>query len=142
MTSEISSISAGGAGSAFTRPPAPAPSASTNTGPANSPAPIRRPDVSLPEKPVIALPKRPELQFNAAESKKNLQEAVAFLNDQVASHKNGLGFSLNDHIDVPVVTVRNTVTGEVVRQIPNEVVIRVAENIDVVKKGLLHNSKV
>jgi len=43
---------------------------------------------------------------------------------------------------VPVVTVRNTVTGEVVRQIPNEVVIRVAENIDVVKKGLLHNSKV
>jgi len=71
-----------------------------------------------------------------------LQEAVSMLNQQVASHKNGLGFSINDSIDVPVVTVKNTVTGEVVRQIPNEVVIRVAQNIDTVQKGLLHNSKV
>jgi uncharacterized FlaG/YvyC family protein len=85
---------------------------------------------------------RSELQFNAAESRKNLQEAVSMLNEQVASHKNGLGFSISDHIDVPVVTVKNTVTGEVVRQIPNEVVIRVARNIDTVQKGLLHNSKV
>ena len=140
MASEISSITAGGAGAAMSRPPAP--SASTNVSAAHSPAPVKRPDVSLPDKPAIALPKRPELQFNAAESKKNLQEAVAFLNQQVTSQKSGLGFSLNDHVDVPVVTVRNTVTGEVIRQIPNEVVIRVAENIDVVKKGLLHNSKV
>ena len=140
MASEISSITAGGAGAAMSRPPAP--SASTNASAAHSPAPVKRPDVSLPDKPAIALPKRPELQFNAAENKKNLQEAVAFLNQQVTSHKSGLGFSLNDHVDVPVVTVRNTVTGEVIRQIPNEVVIRVAENIDVVKKGLLHNSKV
>jgi len=81
-------------------------------------------------------------KFNAAENRKNLQEAVSMLNQQVASHKNGLGFSINDSIDVPVVTVKNTVTGEVVRQIPNEVVIRVAQNIDIVQKGLLHNSKV
>ena len=140
MVSEISNITAGGAGAAMSRPPAP--SASTNASAAHSPAPIKRPDVSLPDKPAIALPKRPELQYNAAENKKNLQEAVAFLNQQVISQKSGLGFSLNDHVDVPVVTVRNTVTGEVIRQIPNEVVIRVAENIDVVKKGLLHNSKV
>ena len=139
MASDLSNITAGGAGAAINRPPAP--SASTNAASARSPAPIKRPDVSLPEKPAIALPKRPELQFNAAESKQNLREAVAFLNQQVTSHKNGLGFSLNEHVDVPVVTVRNTVTGEVVRQIPNEVVIRVAANIDTVKKGLLHNSK-
>jgi flagellar protein FlaG len=140
MVSEISNITAGGAGAAMSRPPAP--SVSTNASAAHSPAPVKRPDVSLPDKPAIALPKRPELQFNAAENKKNLQEAVAFLNQQVTSQKSGLGFSLNDHIDVPVVTVRNTVTGEVIRQIPNEVVLRVAENIDTVKKGLLHNSKV
>ena len=142
MASEISNISAGGAGAALSRQPAPAPSATATVASAHSPAPIKRPDVSLPDKPAIALPKRPQIQFNEAEERKNLQDAVAFLNNQVASHKNGLGFSLNDHVDVPVVTVRNTVTGEVVRQIPNEVVIRVAENIDVVKKGLLHNSKV
>jgi flagellar protein FlaG len=103
---------------------------------------LKKPDVTLPEKPALSLPKRPELQFNAAESRKNLQDAVSMLNQQVASQKNGLGFSINDSIDVPVVTVKNTVTGEVVRQIPNEVVIRVAQNIDTVQKGLLHNSKV
>jgi flagellar protein FlaG len=140
MASEISSISAGGAVAATSRMPASAPSvhsASVQTASAT-----KKPDVSLPEKPAISLPKRPELQFNAAESRKNLQEAVSMLNEQVASHKNGLGFSISDHIDVPVVTVKNTVTGEVVRQIPNEVVIRVARNIDTVQKGLLHNSKV
>jgi len=140
MASEISSITAGGAVAAMSRMPASAPSVSS--APSQGAPVLKKPDVSLPEKPAISLPKRPEIQFNAAENRKNLQDAVSMLNDQVASHKNGLGFSLNDHIDVPVVTVKNTVTGEVVRQIPNEVVLRVAQNIDTVQKGLLHNSKV
>ena len=139
MASEISSISAGGAVAAANRMPAAAPSVSSASAQTTA---IQKPDLSLPDKPKLALPKRPELQFNAAENRKSLQEAVSMLNEQVASHKNGLGFSINDSIDVPVVTVKNTVTGEVVRQIPNEVVIRVAQNIDTVQKGLLHNSKV
>lgn len=139
MASEISSISAGGAVAAANRMPAAAPSVSSATVQTTA---IQKPDLSLPEKPKLAVPKRPELQFNAAENRKSLQEAVSMLNEQVASHKNGLGFSINESIDVPVVTVKNTVTGEVVRQIPNEVVIRVAQNIDAVQKGLLHNSKV
>ncbi len=139
MASEISSISAGGAVAAANRMPAAAPSVSSAAAQTTA---IQKPDLSLPEKPKLAVPKRPELQFNAAENRKSLQEAVSMLNEQVASHKNGLGFSINDSIDVPVVTVKNTVTGEVVRQIPNEVVIRVAQNIDTVQKGLLHNSKV
>jgi flagellar protein FlaG len=140
MASEISSISAGGAVAAAQRMPAAAPSVSSAS--AQTASAIQKSDFTLPQKPAIALPKRPELQFNAAENRKSLQEAVSMLNEQVASHKNGLGFSINDSIDVPVVTVKNTVTGEVVRQIPNEVVIRVAQNIDTVQKGLLHNSKV
>jgi flagellar protein FlaG len=139
MASEFSSISAGGAGAAISRTQAPAPAAQSAT--VQTPSVTKKPDVSIPQKPEIAIPKRPQLNFNEAENRQNLKEAVAMLNEQVASHKNGLGFSLNDHIDVPVVTVKNTVTGEVVRQIPNEVVIRVAQNIDVVKKGLLHNSQ-
>ena len=140
MASEISSISAGGAVAAAQRMPAAAPSVSSAS--AQTASATQKSDFTLPQKPAIALPKRPELQFNAAENRKSLQEAVSMLNEQVASHKNGLGFSINDSIDVPVVTVKNTVTGEVVRQIPNEVVIRVAQNIDSVQKGLLHNSKV
>ena len=140
MASEVSNISVGGAVAAMSRMPASAPSVPSVSMQA-APA-LKKPDVSLPDKPAISLPKRPEIQFNAAENRKNLQEAVSMLNQQVASHKSGLGFSINDSIDVPVVTVKNTVTGEVVRQIPNEVVIRVAQNIDIVQKGLLHNSKV
>ena len=140
MASEISSITAGGAVAAMSRMPASAPSVQSASSQATSG--LKKPEVAMPEKPALSLPKRPELQFNAAENRKNLKEAVSLLNEQVASHKNGLGFSINDSIDVPVVTVKNTVTGEVVRQIPNEVVIRVAQNIDTVQKGLLHNSKV
>jgi uncharacterized FlaG/YvyC family protein len=41
----------------------------------------------------------------------------------------------------PVVTVTNQETGEVIRQIPNEVIIRMARSIDETKGNLL-NAKV
>jgi uncharacterized FlaG/YvyC family protein len=44
-------------------------------------------------------------------------------------------------LDRPVVTVTNRETGEVIRQIPNEVVIRMAHSIDD-NKGNLLNAKV
>jgi uncharacterized FlaG/YvyC family protein len=40
-----------------------------------------------------------------------------------------------------VVTVRSTVTGEVVRQIPNEAAVKMAHNIENIK-GLLINANV
>jgi flagellar protein FlaG len=40
----------------------------------------------------------------------------------------------------PIVTVVNSQTGEVVRQIPNEVVVRVAHHLDNLK-GMLLNEK-
>jgi flagellar protein FlaG len=45
---------------------------------------------------------------------------------------------MDEALGRPVVTVRNTESGEVVRQIPNEVVVKVAHNIEAFK-GLLHN---
>jgi len=39
------------------------------------------------------------------------------------------------------VTVRNTQTGAVVRQIPNEVVIKLAQGLET-SKGSLHNKQV
>jgi flagellar protein FlaG len=38
-----------------------------------------------------------------------------------------------------VITVKNSSTGEVIRQIPDEALLRVAHNIDDIK-GLLHNA--
>ena len=74
-------------------------------------------------------------------AKKNLDEAIKSLNDQMASNKTGLGFSMDKSLQRPVVVVQNTATGEVVRKIPTEVVIRMAHSIDEMK-GLLLNKSV
>jgi uncharacterized FlaG/YvyC family protein len=53
------------------------------------------------------------------------------------------GRNLNIGVDKalggPVVTVRNSESGEVVRQIPNEVVVQMAHSIEAFK-GWLHDS--
>jgi flagellar protein FlaG len=66
--------------------------------------------------------------------------AVDRLNEQMKEGSRGLNFSIDEKLGRPVVTVRNESTGEVVRQIPNEVVVRVAHSIDELK-GLLLNEK-
>jgi len=53
----------------------------------------------------------------------------------------GLHFSIDDKMRMPVILVKNRESGEVIRQIPNEVVIKVAHSIDDLK-GLLHNQAV
>ena len=92
-------------------------------------------------KPRVTPPKPIELQFDEAQSRQNVQAAVSQLNAQMSASKTGLGFSIDDSLAHPIVTVRNTQTGEVVRQIPNEAVVRVAHSIDQLK-GLLLNVRV
>ena len=94
-----------------------------------------------PPQPKVTAPKPIEIKFDPAEVRKNIQEAVNVLNQQINEHNRGLGFSIDDSLETPVVTVRSTVTGEVVRQIPNETFVRVAHSIDSIK-GLLINANV
>jgi len=69
---------------------------------------------------------------------KNLQEAITQLNQQMVNSNQHLGFELNDHIKGTVITVLNTHTGEVVRKIPSDEVLRVAKSIDSMK-GVIFN---
>ena len=69
-----------------------------------------------------------------------MREAVSILNQQIQRTNRGLGFRMDEILNSPVVTVVSESTGEVVRQIPNEVVVRVAHNIERMK-GLFFNSK-
>ena len=69
---------------------------------------------------------------------KNLKAALSQLNQQMMDSNQHLGFELNDHIKGPVITVHNTHTGEVVRKIPSEEVLRVAQSIDSLK-GVIFN---
>jgi flagellar protein FlaG len=72
--------------------------------------------------------------------RENLHAAIENLNEQVERNGRGLNFSMDEPLNRPVITVRNTATGEVVRQIPNEVVIKVAHSIENIK-GLLLDQK-
>ena len=130
MVSEISNIARGGASVAAMRPSAPTPASSQAPGSSA---------IQIPETPKVLAPKPVALKFDASEVRQNLQEAVSMLNQQMTSTKRGLGFQIDEAVGGPIVTVRSAETGEVVRQIPNEVVVRIAHNIEKVK-GLLLNA--
>ena len=74
------------------------------------------------------------------EMRANLEAAIEKLNEQVARNGRGLNFAIDEKLNRPIITVRSTATGEVVRTIPNEVVIKVAHNIEDIK-GLLMDHK-
>jgi len=63
------------------------------------------------------------------------------MNERMQDGGRGLAFKLDPSLNRPVVTVTNQETGEVIRQIPNEVIIRMARSIDQTKGNLL-NAKV
>lgn len=73
------------------------------------------------------------------EARRTLEEATEHLNKQMAQNKRDLSFSVDDVSNKIVLTVKNK-EGEVVRQIPNEVVLRVAQSLDNVK-GLMQDEK-
>ena len=74
------------------------------------------------------------------EMRANLEAAIEKLNEQVERNGRGLNFAIDEKLNRPIITVRSTATGEVVRTIPNEVVIKVAHNIEDIK-GLLMDHK-
>jgi flagellar protein FlaG len=68
--------------------------------------------------------------FDPQELRANLEAAIERLNQQVESNARGLRFSIDQELDRPVVVVRSTATGEVIRQIPNETVLKVARGLE------------
>ena len=131
MVSEISNMARGGAGVAPMRANSPAPASSRAPGSSA---------IQIPDTPKVQAPKPVAIKFDASEVRQNLQEAVKMLNQQMSSTKRGLGFQVDEAVGGPVVTVRSAESGEVVRQIPNEVVVRIAHNIEKYK-GLLFSAK-
>ncbi|NDE04939.1 MAG: flagellar protein FlaG [Flavobacteriia bacterium] len=90
--------------------------------------------------PEIKVPKS-NIQVDTEGMQRNLDMAITKLNEQMQAGGRGLSFSVDPALGRPVVIVRNEQTGEVVRQIPNEVIVQVAHNFDRLK-GVLHNAVV
>jgi flagellar protein FlaG len=89
---------------------------------------------------VCEAPPPPTIKFDPKELEVHLQEAIARLNDMMKSNNRNLAFSRDEALHTTVITVKNTQTGEVVRQIPNEAALRVAHNLEQLK-GLFFNEK-
>lgn len=79
-------------------------------------------------------------KFDPQKMLEHMQEIVERLNEQMKQNNRALGFSVDHKINTFVVTVRDSSTGEVVRQIPNEVVVNFAHSLEDLK-GLLFNEK-
>jgi len=67
---------------------------------------------------------------------KELEHALEKLTQLADNSGRALGFSKDQAVSGPVITVTDKDTGEVIRQIPTEVVVRVAHSIEKMK-GLL-----
>ena len=74
----------------------------------------------------------------AEQTRRELKQAIERMNQQAIKDGRKLNFAIDDVTDQMVITVRKAETGEVIRQIPSEAVLRVAHNMEQLK-GLLHD---
>jgi len=115
----------------------------TSKAPAIVANPQPLPAVSAPKKVAVApqpvAVEAPEpLRIDPVKMGQQLAEVVSMLNRQMEQTKRGLGFSIDRVANVNVVTVRDTNTGSIVRQIPTQNVLNIAHSIESLK-GILYS---
>lgn len=127
MSNDISTI---GPSSPPPRAPAPA-----EAKPAVAPAPTAAAEESKAPKAEV---KHFEPTIDVEEMRANLREDLERLNEMMRKNSRNLSFSMDEATDRVIVTVKNTQTGEIIRQIPDATTLRVAHNLENIK-GMLHN---
>lgn len=100
----------------------------------------------LASTPAIATPaemssKRTEVNLNQEQLKQNLEMAITRLNDQMRDGGRNVKFTVDKELGVFVVRVTKEDTGEVIRQIPNEAVLKAGHTVEALR-GMLHNQVV
>jgi len=86
---------------------------------AEAPAPVK-----------LTVPKPSDIKYDPNQERQELSAAIGALNKQLESTKRGLGLSYDESKRTAVVKVTDANTGEVVRQIPTEQVLKMAHDID------------
>lgn len=82
-----------------------------------------------------------EPTISTEEMRENLRQAIKRLNEMMRENNRDLNFSMDETTDRVVITVKNASTGEVVRQIPDATLLRVAHNLENLK-GVMHNQSI
>ncbi len=88
--------------------------------------------------PKVQAPKPVEIKVDIEKMKASLKESLEKVNQLMRDGGRNLNFSMDEKLGGMVILVKNAETGEVVRQIPSDAVVRMAHNLDDVK-GMLHN---
>jgi len=89
----------------------------------------------------LTIPKA-DIQVNTEAIRQNLDVAISHLNEMMRDGGRNLTFEIDpSYKGQAVVIVRKEDTGEVIRQIPNPEVLKVAHSIDALK-GLLMNKQI
>ncbi len=70
----------------------------------------------------------------------SVKEAIEQLSKKFSNSDNSLAISIDKSLTLPIVSVHNSQTGELVRKIPNETLIKVAHTLENLK-GLLWDEK-
>jgi flagellar protein FlaG len=107
-------------------------SLSSLTGAATSAVPAQPRQVAREVSAPVAAQSRPALAVDRAQ----LQRAVETVNRQLEAAAQNLRFSVDDDTGKTVVRVVDTVTGEVIRQVPSEELLAISRSIDKLQ-GLL-----
>ena len=88
--------------------------------------------------PKQEVPSQAERRGEAEAQRRELKQAIERMNQQAIKDGRKLNFAMDEVTDQMVITVRKAETGEVIRQIPSEAVLRVAHNMEQLK-GLVHD---
>ena len=89
-------------------------------------------------KPKVQAPKPIEIKVDIEKMRANLQDSLEKINESLRDGGRNLNFSMDEKLGGLVILVKNADTGEVVRQIPSDAVVRMAHSLDDLK-GILHN---
>lgn len=116
------------------------PDASTATQPAARVAAPVAPVTQIGEVAKAGFAKKAEVSADLQSLQKSIEASVDRLNAMMKDSGRNLNIGIDKALGGPVVTVRNAESGEVVRQIPNEVVVKMAHSIEAFK-GWLHDDK-
>jgi flagellar protein FlaG len=95
-------------------------------------------DGSAQPVPKVQAPKPVEIKVDIEKMKASLQESLEKVNQLMRDGGRNLNFSMDEKLGGLVILVKNAETGEVVRQIPSDAVVRMAHSMDDFK-GMLHN---
>jgi flagellar protein FlaG len=125
MALEISSNTPAPAGNALPRP-------SVAASPSGASAEVKAHLTPMP---------KPEIKIDLERESQDLRAAIGKLNDMMQANARSVSFAMDEKLGRPIIYIKNSTTGEIVRQIPNEVIIQLAHSIEDFK-GLLHNEKI